>query len=277
MGIFDGCLIACDVDGTLMYNGVIPEINKQKIKFFVDNGGIFALATGRSVGAVSSVTSEIDGISASVVTNGCMIYDYSREKILYEVTIPDTEYASVLKIKDELPEIGIEVHSGMDVFVLTKTKETDDHEFYEGLPSVEIDRDKFLTLNINKVLYALNNISEREAVRKKIGFDLCDSLLIDTSATLLGGRRDYLEQIPKNASKSKGVLKLAEILKIKKGSLFAIGDYYNDLDMLKIADISCAPIDSPEEIRQAVTYVATNAENGAVADFIDYLTDLRRK
>ncbi len=43
MGIFDGCLLATDVDETLVSHGEIPKINIEKIDFFIKEGGIFAL------------------------------------------------------------------------------------------------------------------------------------------------------------------------------------------------------------------------------------------
>ena len=32
MGIFEGCLLACDIDGTLMENGYINPKNIEKMK-----------------------------------------------------------------------------------------------------------------------------------------------------------------------------------------------------------------------------------------------------
>ncbi len=277
MKLFENCIFACDVDGTLVHNGEIPETNLEKIKFFTENGGIFSLATGRSVAALDVVTSKIGNLSASVVLNGCVIYDYKENKILYEKTIPKNEYSATLKLKKEHPEIGIEVHSGEKAYVLNRTKETDNHEFYEQMPCEPITDEQFLNIKANKILYALNSAEESGAVRAFIEKDLKQSRLIDTAATLMCGRRHYLEQIPENVSKANGVLKLAEILNVKKGGLFAAGDYYNDAEMLKEADISCSPQEAPEEIKKYVTFVGPNAENGTVAGFIDYLTDLRRK
>ena len=31
MGIFDGCLLVSDIDGTLMQDGIIPEVNLEAI------------------------------------------------------------------------------------------------------------------------------------------------------------------------------------------------------------------------------------------------------
>lgn len=53
MGLFSDCLFGCDIDGTLLANGVINPHNIEKIEYFISEGGHFSLSTGRTVGAVS--------------------------------------------------------------------------------------------------------------------------------------------------------------------------------------------------------------------------------
>ena len=48
------------------------------------------------------------------------------------------------------------------------------------------------------------------------------------------------------------------------------------MEMLKKADISAVPADSPEEVAACADFRAGSCENGAVADFIDYLTEIRK-
>ena len=84
MGIFDGCLLASDIDGTLIESGYINPRNVEMIRFFVKEGGKFCLCTGRSIGAVECVLRQVDSVSYSVTANGCMIYDYENEETLYE-------------------------------------------------------------------------------------------------------------------------------------------------------------------------------------------------
>ncbi|MCQ2455107.1 MAG: HAD family hydrolase [Clostridia bacterium] len=277
MKLFKGCLLCCDVDGTLVHDGVIPPDNIEKIKFFSENGGIFALATGRSIGAVSAITSKIEGISKAVFSNGGMIYDYERRKIVFETAIPKEDYEIMYKAKELFPDIGIEVHYKENVRVFNKTAETDDHERYENLPSDAITKEQTEKITFNKILYTLNGKDDIEKMHKFVESNPHVCKFIDTSAFLYGRKRYYYEQVPKEISKAASVKRLADMLGIKKGNLFAIGDYYNDFEMLKIADIGAAPNTAPKEIKEIANYVTASAENGAVADFIDYLTDLRRK
>lgn len=277
MKIFSGCLLCCDVDGTLLSNGIIPKENIEKIRFFAENGGTFALATGRSIGAVSAVEKEIKSISKAVFSNGGMIYDYIDDKILFEAQIPKADYEIIYKVKENYPEIGIELHFGKEVAVYNKTSETDDHEFYENLPSNIYTKEQISKVSLNKVLYTLGDERNAEKIRRLVEKTPNSCEFLNTSATFDGRKRFYLEQVPIGISKAEGVKKLVDILGIEEGNLFAIGDYYNDLEMLRFASLSAAPFNSPKEVKEKATYITKNVENGAVADFIDYLTKMRRK
>lgn len=277
MGLFDGCLLACDVDGTLLTNDYLPERNIEKIKYFVSEGGIFSLATGRTAGAVSAVTDKIDCISASVVANGSMIFDFQTDTALYELSVPDGDKRIVKAVLDGCKTVGVEAHSEKRVLVLQKSGETDDHEKYENLDAFPLDYNDALRYNWNKVIYLFANEDESRAVKQIISRFEHSSQFVDTSAVIDGRRRYYFEHVPKGVSKAVTLRLLCEKLNVKKGCCFAIGDYYNDLEMLKTADISAALADSPQEVKSVADTVVCDVKNGAVADFIDYLTERKLK
>ena len=277
MGIFDGCLLACDIDGTLVINGIIPERNKEAIHFFIKEGGNFSIATGRSVGAFKEVLKELGDIAPCVVTNGCMIYDYSQSKILYEKLLSFDDYKIVKEIEKTDRNIGIEIHTGEMVIGYCQTQESVDHQVYEGLDAIEMDFEKASHYGWNKVLFLLDNGDDLEFICdfvKQFTYE-CD--FIKTTATIDNRKRLYFEMIPKNVNKATGLEKLAEILKINLGCVFAIGDYYNDLEMIKNADIGAAVANSPEDIKIQADFVAGSCEGGAVADFINYLYKKRKE
>lgn len=271
MGIFDGCLLACDIDGTLLVNDFIPQSNIEKIKYFVSEGGAFSLATGRTAGAISHVTNEIDCISPSIVANGSMIYDIKNDKAIYELFVPQSDCQIVKAVLDGCNTVGVEAHSGKEVLVLNESAETIDHENYESLNALPLDYENALKYNWNKVIYLFANQRESALVKSIISQFEHNSQFVDTSAIIDGRRRYYYEHVPKNVSKATTLKILCEKLNIDEGCCFAIGDYYNDLEMIKTADIGAALVDSPEEVKAASDVVVCEAKNGAVADFIDYL------
>ena len=113
MGRFSGYLLACDMDGTLVSSGVIPQRNIDAIRMFTQEGGTFALATGRGPTAVSHALEKVgEYVGPSVVANGCMIYDYSKNEILMQKEIDNNFKEFVIKSAELFDEIGIEVHAG---------------------------------------------------------------------------------------------------------------------------------------------------------------------
>ena len=277
MGVFSGCLLACDIDGTLMANGKINSRNVEKIEYFMSEGGYFSLSTGRTVGAVGPVLSIIKRVSPSVVANGCMIYDYENKKVLDELFLPEDEYYIAKKVLDMGLNVGIEAHSGETILNLNTTQETLDHQEYEWISGEEVTFEEASRYRWNKVVYLFDNDKDLAAVKELIAGEGSSSRFIDTSAVIGGRKRNYYEQFPAGVSKASELDKLKKMLKIDNGCYFAMGDYYNDLEMIKAADISAVPSETPEDIKAYADFVAGRCEDGAVADFIDYLTKIRKE
>lgn len=274
--LFKGCLLACDLDGTLVCEGEIPKINIEKIKYFTENGGLFAIATGRSADAVSLVERQIPYLRYGVMLNGGAVYDFKNKKVLFEKNLGENDKQIALAVHKNHPEIGIEIHSADATFTLTETSEVRDHQVYEEIPAETVDFETVSRYNWCKVLYMLNFLGEDEKILKIADGTDNQSDFVNTTATIYGRKREYFEQIPKNCSKAEGLKILCSICGIEKGGLFAIGDYYNDTEMLRVADISAAVLESPEDVKKHSDIVVCSAKNGAVADFIDYLTNKRK-
>ena len=125
------------------------------------------------------------------------------------------------------------------------------------------------------MLYALKSNEDSEKlldVASKKGVKT--SIFMKTSAHIFGEKRFYVEQLPFGISKGKATKALADLLDIKEGRIFGIGDYYNDIDMLKQVDIGAATKEAPRELKEIAKYTTCEAKNGAVADFINYLTEV---
>ena len=272
MGRFDGCLLACDVDGTLICGDIFPQPNIEKIAQFVREGGIFSLATGRSVGAINMVLSHIkEYVGPSVVANGCMIYDYGKDEIVLNNTMPDDVKLLVFEAAEKFEGFGIELHSGWKTFLYKDEPEVRDHQSYEGLNGKVATRQEVEPLGWNKALFTNQNPDEHQKIDEFFKKRTKKAVCVPTNADIYGRKRHYREILPVGINKASALKYLCGFLKIKKGGFFAIGDYLNDISMLKIADISACPQNSPDEVRAVCDFHTTPAENGAVADFIDYL------
>ena len=81
------------------------------------------------------------------------------------------------------------------------------------------------------------------------------------------------EMLPGSSSKGDAIEKLTTITGVKRENVVAIGDYHNDLEMLRFAGISAAPSNAHEDVKDVADLIVGPSSEGAVADFIEYLEE----
>ena len=126
-GRFAGCLLASDIDGTLVSAGRIPERNVEAIRRFTQEGGLFALATGRSIQSARRYAALAGVNCPSIVFNGAIGYDFAADNPLWRESLPDGAKGIIPPIMERFPDIGVEVHSGKNLYVLNHTPDVDAH------------------------------------------------------------------------------------------------------------------------------------------------------
>lgn len=80
-----------------------------------------------------------------------------------------------------------------------------------------------------------------------------------------------LELLQKDTHKGVGIMKLADMLNIDKSHVAAIGDYYNDWDMLKTVGLPACAGQAPKEIHEICKFEACHCNQGCVADLLEYI------
>lgn len=81
----------------------------------------------------------------------------------------------------------------------------------------------------------------------------------------------YLEIMNKDVCKTEAITQLLNLLDIKKSEVVAIGDNYNDMDMIKFAAVGIAMGNAPEEVKEISDYVTeTNDEDGVAKAIYKY-------
>ena len=71
--------------------------------------------------------------------------------------------------------------------------------------------------------------------------------------------------------KGTGVMKIAELYGIKRSHIAAIGDYFNDYDMLKTVGLPACCGQAPKAMHEIAKFHACHCNKGAVADLLEYI------
>ncbi len=262
---FENVLIASDFDGTLKNDkGEITQDVREKIKYFISNGGYFTVCTGRTYKGFHLYDSEY--INAPVLlVNGAMAYDYEKKRIVFSDGIGEEGIEAVRKILKEFPGIAVEMYPFDDTFAINPSDESHRHFTSQGIEYKTVsDPAETVFPWAKAMIFADDKTAEiqnfmRENV-KEISF--------------LPTRGSYIELLKCGANKGTGIYKLAENLGVNRDDIYAVGDGYNDVDMLLAAKAGFVPDNGSKEALEVADYIVRSNNEGAVAEVIEILDKL---
>lgn len=261
-----------DIDGTVWdrHEG-LPKRNVDALKRFTVAGGRFAVATGRSVNVARPVVEALPVNFPCVIYNGGGIYDYGREAYLDKTLLPQNIQDHIVKIRQVFPDCGVILvgdngYADIDGFV--QSRQGWWLELYPSTPVRTVEFSEFAVPALKAFLVLPSEQSKQ-----------LDRYLHEHAADFQGVRfvfsdTSMYEMLPEGSSKGSAIEKLTILAGIKRENIVAIGDYYNDLEMLKFAGLSAAPADAPEDIKAAVDLIVCNCAEGALADLVEHLEEL---
>lgn len=267
---FENWLVVSDIDGTLN-NKIrkLPRRNYNAIKEFTERGGNFTLASGRLQSSLERNYNRITPNQPAIVLNGAGIFDFDKREMIWRSTIGEKGREFVKYISEEFDEIFKSVDIGVyfDDYVyivrnglLSNVTMLGDKAKYEIVKSVDdVPKEGWM-----KVIFWSNPFTI-EKLRKVI------STLENPDANFMLSSILTLEMLQKDTHKGVGIMKLADMLGIEKSHVAAIGDYYNDWDMLQTVGLPACAGQAPSSIHKICKFEACHCNKGCVADLLEYI------
>lgn len=267
---FSDWLVVSDIDGTL--NNKLRQLPKRNLeainRFVLECGGHFTLASGRNVQSLRKHFEKlpISGTPA-VVLNGAGVYDYSKEKMVRFSPINPDAVDIVRKVYERFPSVEIEVLTDKTIYtlnskifcpVMVRADKLNHNDFkrFSQLPKE----------NWGKVIF-LGVPTLITEVRKYI-----DSIP-DKKANFMSSSIASFEMLEEGVHKGVGAMEIAEMYGIPYEHTAAIGDYFNDYDMLKTVYLSACCGQAPQGLKDIAKYHACHCNKGAVGDLLEYIMD----
>ncbi len=260
-------LLVSDIDGTLNDKSFkLPPANKDAIYRFVENGGVFTLCSGRNLQSLSIHYNKLGLKTPAIFLNGAGIYDFATSEVNYFNPISTEGERIILDIFSQYKTLELTVFGTDMIYLATRTC------FYGWVIS-----------KMDKLNYKLCKKTEDlpRGVWGKVSFFGTRKLVRKIQELIKSQYNNYfdcfftspytLEVVNKGVNKGAGVSKLADILGTSPENVAAIGDYYNDVDMLKTVSHPACCGQAPDDIKMICEYVTCHCNDGAVADFINYL------
>lgn len=268
MGKFDGVLICTDLDGTLYKNDkTISEKNREAIEYFKSEGGSFTFITGRlpyySMDAYESVRPNVP----FGCVNGGGLYDGKGERYIFTKELSRDVMELVRYIDESFSGIGIQICCFEKTYFLRENNVTRHFRDVTGVPNRVCDYDDKIE-PIAKIIFCSSEeetiVSIRKALEQHPKFDEFD---------FIRSERTLFEILPKGVSKGLALEKLAEYLQIDITRTIAIGDYDNDVSMIRRAGCGIAVANASKSALDAADMVTVSNEEDAIAKIISNLDE----
>ncbi|MEH2108019.1 Cof-type HAD-IIB family hydrolase [Nostoc sp.] len=263
-------LLVLDIDGTIAgHSNTISEPVKQAIFAAQARGIQVAIATGRMYRSALRFHQDIGSTLPLMAYQGAWIQDPITQKI-HRHWVVSREIAHQLLDYFEKPELrsllSVHFYINDQLYVRELTKETQIYAERSGVIPISVgDLRQALTNEPTKILALSDDI---DVIDKLLGnlrrqYTPAELYLTTSVAT-------FFEATNASVNKGTAVRYLAEeLLGLQLANVMAIGDNFNDVEMLEYAGLGVAMGNAPTGVQAIAKWVAPSVEEDGAAVAIE--------
>ena len=258
MNRYEGFTLYSDVDNTLLTKSWgIPERNIEALTRFTEEGGRFALATGRGpTQRTFDLLEKLPMINIPCIfLNGGLLFDSKKRETIVFHALPDSIRETILEICREYPNWPVTICTRDDRFQVGPDVE----------PQVSCKNIRDVALPWGKILFHVSAKTRVEAMEWLKARALAGADITASDETLV-------EIVPHGVSKGAALEDVIARYRLDRSKVAAIGDYFNDMDMLTVPGIrTFCPANAAPEIKAVCETTVCSVQDGALADAIEHL------
>ena len=260
---FDGILICTDLDGTLIRNDrTISSENLDAIEYFKSEGGLFTFVTGRVPVSAKSIYETVRPNAPFGCINGGGIYDHRTQEYVWTQDLPEDALDLVEYVDVNMPGIGIQVNTFGPIYFSRENAAMQYFREITGVPNL-VRHYREIGEPISKILFG--DMEDENIFRVR---ELLNSHPRASEFDFIRSEKTLYELLPKGISKGSVLVRLAEHLGIDMRRTVAIGDYDNDVSMLRVAGVGIAVKNASPAAMAAADLVTVSNEEHAIARVI---------
>ena len=256
-------LIAFDLDGTLLNRQrELSERNKRALQKAQDEGIVVCLASGRAIATILPFA-DLAGVHGPVVScNGAYVVDSARQEVFHQ-GVPSHALKTILDFAERS-----QVHTNL--YIRSSVYFSGQDDFGDEY----VRRTRFLKPEISSYaglrgMEATKMLFMDDPDRIEAHTTFMRENLTENDAVIAISERDYVEFLPPGVTKGRGLQEAAKSLGLERNQVAAIGDYWNDLEMIEWAGFSGAVSNAVEGVRSAADNIYPDHDEDGAAAFVD--------
>lgn len=273
-------IIFFDADGTIIKLGRISPLTKEAFKKLRENGHILVLSTGRALPVVETdvAMKEMDFENAICSAGGTVVINH---EIVFTQPMTKDSQKELIDYFDK-NQVVYNMESNDSIWIKEGNKEkylrlfappekgtVPDEIYQEAVKRVDIvssrtkEIDDPMQINFIKLHYYEANVLydgkncplTYSQIEKDLG-EKYKCVTLSISKLFAGG-----EICEKDISKEKGISVILDCFDVCKEDIYAIGDDYNDIEMLQFATTSIAMGHAPDVVKKHADFITEDIDN----------------
>jgi Cof subfamily protein (haloacid dehalogenase superfamily) len=256
-------LLVVDLDGTVRsrVHGITPGV-RTAVAAARARGVRVCVATGRMWRSAAPWVRALGADPPVILYNGGQVLDFESGRTLYERRLPRDAAREALALVRRDREVQPLLYLRDNVYAerrdpLLDAYAVDDGLTYELVPAL----DPLLTEDPHKIL-VIGPSARIGALQSTVRAARLPVHDVQSEPV-------YLEILPPNVSKGTALGAMLATLGVAASETIAVGDNWNDLEMIEAAGLGVAMGHAPEEVRARADYVCGTAEEEGVRRVIE--------
>ncbi len=268
MGKFDGLLLLTDLDGTLLtsHRSISPE-NLAALRYFMEQGGRFSIATGRSKPGMEHFLEHLTINAPAVIYNGAVVYDFEAGCPVWQRPLGERGLQLNELVQTEFPGAGLETYEMDTAYALSDNPISRRHFTSVKMPWRLVQPEEVPQPWVDMLLLDREDRLERIKARLEEAFP--------GQYFLQYSDKEFLEVLHPEANKGAAALALCEHLGIQAENLYTVGDGRNDIQLLTCTPNAYAPANAEPEVLALQPKLLPHHNDHAIAALIAELDAAR--
>jgi Cof subfamily protein (haloacid dehalogenase superfamily) len=257
-------MVCLDIDGTLLNSRhEISDKTKQVIQNVANQKYIpVILVSARMPKGMLSLQKELNIVQPIICYSGALIWNHGDLQL--NITIPVSDVKKVYTIVKNL-SIHISLYKDDEWYIEEMDEWAKQESEITSITPAISDFSNLFTIweqestGPNKIL-CMAESPDIQQLDTKMKEYLSNHLNIYPS------KPTYLEIMPKHTTKTSAIEFLCKEFDILKNEIIAIGDNYNDMNMIEFAGLGIAMGNAPEQVKQIANDITLSNDEDGVAE-----------
>ncbi|MGF6952129.1 Cof subfamily protein (haloacid dehalogenase superfamily) [Neobacillus sp. B4I6] len=257
-------MVCLDIDGTLLNSRhEISDKTKQVIQNVANQKYIpVILVSARMPKGMLSLQKELNIVQPIICYSGALIWNHGDLQL--NITIPVSDVKKVYTIVKNL-SIHISLYKDDEWYIEEMDEWAKQESEITSITPAISDFSNLFTIweqestGPNKILC----MAESHKIHQ---LDVKINDYLSSYLNIYPSKPTYLEIMPKHTTKTSAIEFLCKEFDILKNEIIAIGDNYNDMNMIEFAGLGIAMGNAPEQVKQIANDITLSNDEDGVAE-----------